>query len=53
MGVIKVAKFTIKVIANGHWCHSIGHVSFLGLRASGNLPVSYVLTGNLPVAYHQ
>jgi len=25
----------------------------LGLRASGNLPVSYVLTGNLPVTYHQ
>jgi len=23
----------------------------LGLRASGNLPVSYVLTGNLPVTY--
>jgi len=26
---------------------------YLGLRASGNLPVSYVLTGNLPVTYHQ
>jgi len=25
----------------------------LGLRASGNLPVSYVLTGDLPVTYHQ
>ena len=25
----------------------------VGLRASGNLPVSYVLTGNLPVTYHQ
>jgi len=25
----------------------------LGLRASGNLPVSYVLTSNLPVTYHQ
>jgi len=25
----------------------------LGLRASGNLPVSYVPTGNLPVTYHQ
>jgi len=24
----------------------------LGLRASGNLPVSYVLTGNLPEIYH-
>jgi len=24
----------------------------LGLRASGNLPVSYVLTGNLPESYH-
>jgi len=23
------------------------------LRASGNLPVSYVLTGKLPVTYHQ
>jgi len=22
------------------------------LRASGNLPVSYILTGNLPVIYH-
>jgi len=29
----------------------IGHCQ-LGLRASGNLPVSYVLTGNLPVTYH-
>ena len=27
------------------------HVWKLGLRASGNLPVSYVLTGNLPVSY--
>jgi len=28
---------------------------FIALRASGNLPVpvSYVLTGNLPVTYHQ
>jgi len=25
----------------------------VGLRASGNLPVSYVLAGNLPVTYHQ
>jgi len=25
----------------------------VGLRASGNLPVSYVLTGNLPVTYHE
>jgi len=25
----------------------------VGLRASGNLPVSYVLTGKLPVTYHQ
>jgi len=24
------------------------HAYYLGLRASGNLPVSYVLTGNLP-----
>jgi len=29
------------------------HIAGLGLRASGNLPVSYVLTGNLPVTYHQ
>ena len=27
-------------------------VPTVGLRASGNLPVSYVLTGNLPVIYH-
>ena len=25
----------------------------VGLRASGELPVSYVLTGNLSVTYHQ
>jgi len=29
------------------------HARPIGLRASGNLPVSYVLTGNLPVTYHQ
>jgi len=28
------------------------NVLALGLRASGNLPVSYVLTGNLPEIYH-
>jgi len=27
--------------------------NLVGLRASGNLPVSYVLTGKLPVTYHQ
>jgi len=30
-----------------------GTAAIVGLRASGNLPVSYVLTGNLPVTYHQ
>jgi len=29
----------------------VQHIS-VGLRASGNLPVSYVLTGNLPEIYH-
>jgi len=32
----------------GRWLESE-----LGLRVPGNLPVSYVLTGNLPVTYHQ
>ena len=32
---------------------SFSLVCGIGLRASGNLPVSYVLTGNLPVTYRK
>jgi len=32
---------------------AVASPNILGLRASGNLPVSYGLTGNLPVTYHQ
>jgi len=47
-GFMATAFFTLSAMG-GVFTTGIG----IGLRASGNLPVSYVLTGKLPVTYRK
>jgi len=47
-GYTGTSSLSVKSLANKSYS-----AMSVGLRASGNLPVSYILTGNLPVTYHQ